>query len=317
MKLACFARTMAHGPDRQRPCRPPYPPDRPARCDRHRLEQLSPRDRAAEPGPLPPRRLPERNRAARRRPRRQRPADRRGGGTRPGLPGPFCAAPAGLCTEPGACGGDADVARGAQSRRVPGARPASARAADRSDLGARGSAPDLCRRRAPAAVRRAASGRRHRRPLDRDDHRRRPQAAARRVVPGRQREPVDEVLRRGPVHRVGLSPGPGGGRRRARRSARTVRRHALARGARFIGHGRCGLAVAGCQWHHRRPHHAGRAALADGTMPARRPGRQARARRLERRPARGDLRRSRHSLHACRQFRHRRIVAGPAHCARA
>ena len=56
------------------------------------------------------------------------------------------------------------------------ARARRARAADRGHLRARGSAPDLRRRGAPAAVGRAAPGGRHRRALDRDDPR--PAAAA-------------------------------------------------------------------------------------------------------------------------------------------
>ena len=84
----------------------------------------------------------------------------------------------------GARGGHADAARGAQPRCLPAARAGGAGPPDRGHLRPRGGAPDLRRRRAPAAVRRAAPGDRHRRALDRDDPR---PAAARRCGPNRSR----------------------------------------------------------------------------------------------------------------------------------
>ena len=128
-----------------------------------------------------------------------------------------------------------------------------ARPADRDHLGPRGSAPDLRRRRAAAAFDRAAPGRRHRRPLDRDDRRPRHAAAPGRVVPGRQRQPVDALLRRRPLQRGRVSRGAGRRRRRARGSARAVRAEPLARGARLVGHRRRGLAGARREQGQRRP----------------------------------------------------------------
>ena len=115
-----------------------------------------------------------------------------------------------------------------QPRCLPAARTDRPRPSDRDHLRARGSAPDLRRRRAAAAVDRAAPGHRHRRPLDRDDPRPRHAAAPGRVVPGRQRQPVDEVLRRRPLQRARVSRGADRRRRRARGSARAVRAAPLA-----------------------------------------------------------------------------------------
>ena len=102
--------------------------------------------------------------------------ERRRRGARPRLPGPLRAPARRLPAVAGARRRDPDAARGEEPRRVPAARAGRARPADRDHLGPRGGAPHLRRRRAPAAVDRAAPGRRHRRPLDRDD--RRPRHAA-------------------------------------------------------------------------------------------------------------------------------------------
>ena len=130
----------------------------------------------------------------------------------------FAGAPAGLRPRPGARGGDADPARGAQPQRLPASGPQAALGSpDRGHLRPRGSAPDLRRRGPPAAL-----GDEPRLVIDIGGrstemilgHGR---AAGRgRVVPGRLRQPVDALLRRRRDHGRGFSRRPGGRRRRAR-----------------------------------------------------------------------------------------------------
>ena len=163
---------------RRRAPRPPLA--RPARRDRHGLEQLPPRDRPAARRPLPAHRLPEGDRAPRRRARRRRPADRGGARRAASTAWRRFAQPARrLRAAPGARGGDADAARGDATATPSWPRAQAALGhADRGHLRA-------ARRRASSSpASRGCSRRtlprlvdRHRRPLDRDDPRPRRAAA--------------------------------------------------------------------------------------------------------------------------------------------
>ena len=185
--------------------------------------------------------------------------------------------------------------------------------------GPRGGAADLRRRRAPAAVRRAAAGGRHRRALDRDDPRPRPRAAACRVVPGRQRQPVDALLRRRPLQRATPSapprspPAPSSRKRSSRSRRRTGARRSAPRArparssqllaASGISDGR--ITPDGLRW------------LIEHCL-ARRPRRQARPARAEGRPrAPSSAAASRSSTRSRRTSASRRCSRRAARCARA
>ena len=212
--------------------------------------------------PLSPHRLPQGNGSPRRRPRRRRLPQRRGGDARPRLPGPLRAPARRLPAAPGARGSDADAARSEEPRRFPAARADRPRPPDRDHLRARGGAPDLRRRRAAAALDRAAPGDRHRRPLDRDDPRPRHAAAPGRVVPDRQRQPVDEVLPRRAASASAASarprspPAPSS-RRHSRRSRRATGRKPSARRAPSARSRRCSPPAASATAASRRPACAG------------------------------------------------------------
>ena len=181
-----------------------------------------------------------------------------------------------------------------QPRRLPAARADRPRPADRDHLRPRGGAPHLRRRRAAAAVDGAAPGHRHRRPLDRDDPRPRHAAAPGRVVPGRQRQPVDEVLRRRPLQRARASarrrspPAPSSRKRssRSRRATgarRSARRAPSARSRRCSPRAASATAAsrpAGLRWLMERCLEAGSADRLDAARPE---GRS--PRRHRRRPA--------------------------------
>ena len=204
---------------------------RPARRDRHGLEQLPARDRPAGRRPLPAHRLPEGNRAPRRRARRRRPASatrrRRAASTAWRR---FAQRARGLRRR----------ARCARSRRRRCAKRATAMPSWRARRPALGLPIEVISGREEARLIYAGVARlqpstvprlvdRHRRALDRDDPRPRRAAAPRRVVPGRQRQPVDEVLRRRPLHRARVPRRADRRRRRARGGARARSRRATGR----------------------------------------------------------------------------------------
>ena len=226
----CYA-CARHGPP------PPAPRPVDARRGRHGIEQLPPRDRPRRRRPDLPARHRARDPAAGRRDRRARQphARRAEGGGR--LPRALRRAHRGLRPLLRARGRDQHVPRRAQRGDVPAARGGHARLPDRRHRRARGSAPDLPRRRARAAAHAgAAARRRHRRRVDRVHHRARDDAGPPRVAEDGLRHDERALLRRRVAARMGVPRGRDARPRGDRGDRARVRAPALDRGLRVLRH---------------------------------------------------------------------------------